>query len=265
MSDTICTKKSQSMSTKRNFGLIVATTVKKYTRTIVSCIAMMVRFLNAKQSKDVQMLHSLGKFTLEASSNQLRCATDLRSCFIASKGKPDSVQLQQLMHAAFDSLLRPSNHLSGQFIACPTSQALLLLSLVGKGQYTTSQTLKSECTALQWTLQAILVHIVRLRYLHLERYSPDLTGTALLGQKAHHATVNEEQNRVSSVSSCTVTPSVTEGTTGIERAIDEEGYDDGYDDDTVPDDIEGEWRLRDIFSILDVGKYPVKFSRNVIA
>ena len=110
------------------------------------------------------MLHSLSKFTLEASSNQLRCATDLQSCFIALKGKLDSIQVQQLMLAVFDALLRLFNHLLGQFIACPTNQALLLLSLVGEGQYTTSQTLKSECTALQWTLQAILVHIAWLRY-----------------------------------------------------------------------------------------------------
>jgi hypothetical protein len=181
----------------------VATTVKKDSHPIVSCVAMMVRFLNAELSKDVQLLRSLGNFTLKAADNQLRCATDLRSCFIMSKGEPDSIQLQQLMHAAFDALLRPSNHLSGQFIACPTNQALLLRSLVDEGKYTTSKTLNSNCAALQWTFQAVLVQVARLRYLHLEQYVPtDPTGTTLLGPlhesgRASHATVGREKDHVS--------------------------------------------------------------------
>ncbi len=226
---------------------------------------MMVRFLNAELSKDVQLLRSLGNFTLKAADNQLRCATDLRSCFIMSKGEPDSIQLQQLMHAAFDALLRPSNHLSGGFIACPTNQALLLRSLVDEGKYTTSKTLKSECAALQWTFQAVLVQVARLRYLHLEQYvPPDPTGTALLGPlhesgRASHATVGGEKDHVSP---CPVIPSVTEGTTGMDEDCREDS-DDGYGDDTAPDDIEGEQyeqSVQDIFSISDSGKrYPVKY------
>lgn len=222
----------------------------------------MVRFLNAELSNDVQLLRSLGKFTLEAADNQLRCATDLRSCFIISKGEPDSVQLQQLMHAAFDALLRPSNQLSRQIIACPTNQALLLLSLVNEGEYTTSQMVQSECTALQWTFQAVLVQVARLQYLHLERYvPPDPTGTALLGP-LHRATVSGEKDQVSP---CVVTPSVTGGTTEIDEDRSEDS-DDGYGDDSAPDDIEGEQyeqsvrSVQDIFSIFDSGKrYPVKF------
>lgn len=127
----------------------------------------MVRYMEAKESNN---LLGLGNFVLRGAKNQLQCAADLYKFLLASDGKPSLTQLLELMHAAFDALVRPSEDLSSMLIACPTDQALLLMSLAGPGQYVTAKSLGSECAALQWTFQAIIVHVARLQSMNIAKF-----------------------------------------------------------------------------------------------
>ncbi|SJL18205.1 uncharacterized protein ARMOST_21783 [Armillaria ostoyae] len=165
-----CTPQVRSEITKgskRKFSDIVATTILKYRRPIFSTLALMVRYMEAKESNN---LLGLGNFALRGAKNQLQCAADLYKFLLASEGKPNLTQLLELMHAAFDALVRPSEDLSSMLIACPTDQALLLMSLAGPGQYITAKSLASECAALQWTFQAIIVHVARLRFMNIAKF-----------------------------------------------------------------------------------------------
>jgi hypothetical protein len=160
-------------STNGKFRNIKGQTIKKYRRPAIAALALLVRFSDANQSNDA-VDSEFGNFRPLAARNQLKAGHDLRQLFLASKGSPDKKALMSLLHAAFDALLRPSDHLPEVPVACPTDQALLLIALVDQGRhFISARALQSECVALQWCFRAILIQVARLKHAGLTRYMPD--------------------------------------------------------------------------------------------
>lgn len=168
-SSTIVPTELRIPSEKSKFRSVRWRTLEKYRKPIVLTLALMVRFLNAKATCETSRL---GLFRIVGSSNQIQAATALQNHFLQRKGKPDIDICRQLMHALFDSLLRLAASLPAVRIACPTDQALVLMSLLGENRYITAHAVECICSGFQHAFRCILIHIARLQAAGAKNYQP---------------------------------------------------------------------------------------------
>jgi hypothetical protein len=144
---------------KSQFRFIKPLTIRKYRRPLMAALALLIRFLALRRSG---MVDGLGKLDIVCSTNQTETAQALLDVFIETKGKPPLPELYRLMHAALDAILRPSEDLPEQTLACPTDYALFLISLVDRDQWMIAAHLGSEAAAVQWCLRAVFIQSMRL-------------------------------------------------------------------------------------------------------
>lgn len=107
---------------------------------------------------------------LKGTKKQFLAAIVLYENIIKEQGLPpmDSGLLPSL-HSFLTTLLQ-SGDLSSEVIACPTDQAIFLLSIRPSGLYSKANTVASNCAAFRYGFHGIFVHVIREKFLGLTTF-----------------------------------------------------------------------------------------------
>jgi hypothetical protein len=102
-------------------------------------------------------------FRLKCTAIQWQAALGLYLVIIKEKGKPELCVLLNALHVFLVTLLKPGD-LPTDDIATVTDQLLFLSSIRPEENYCTASIVLASCSAIQYALRSISVHISRLKF-----------------------------------------------------------------------------------------------------